>query len=52
MTTPKKCENPGCKCPPASGKKHCSTTCADTKKEPKVPCQCKHLGCGDTGLKM
>jgi hypothetical protein len=52
MTTTQKCENPGCNCQPASGKKYCSATCADAKKSPKTPCQCKHLGCGDTGLKM
>jgi hypothetical protein len=52
MTTTQKCENPGCNCQPASGKKHCSTTCADAKKGPKIPCQCKHPGCGDKGLKM
>ena len=52
MTTRQKCENPGCNCKPASGKKHCSTTCADAKKSPKTPCQCKHPECGDIGLKM
>ena len=53
MTTTQKCENPGCNCQPASGKKHCSTTCADAKKRPKTPCQCKHPECiGDIGLKM
>jgi hypothetical protein len=53
MTTTQKCENPGCNCKAESGKKHCSTACADAKKSPEKPCQCKHPECiGDIGLKM
>ena len=53
MTTTPKCENKACKCPTEPGKKHCSTTCADTKKASETPCQCKHPECiGDIGLKM
>jgi hypothetical protein len=52
MTTTQKCEHPGCNCQPAICKKHCSTECADEKKSPETPCQCKHPGCGDIGLKM
>ncbi|MGD0631991.1 MAG: hypothetical protein ABR987_21885, partial [Terracidiphilus sp.] len=52
MTTTQKCEHPGCNCQPAVGKKHCSNTCADTKKSSETPCQCKHPECSDVGLKM
>ncbi len=53
MTTAKKCETPGCNCQAETGKKHCSTACADAKKSPEKPCQCKHQECiGDVGLKM
>jgi hypothetical protein len=52
MTTTKKCERPGCNCQSASGKKHCSPTCADKKKSPETRCECKHPECSDTGLKM
>jgi hypothetical protein len=53
MTTTKKCENPGCNCKAESGKKHCSTACADAMKSPETPCQCKHPECsGEIGLKM
>jgi len=52
MTTTQKCEHPGCNCQAAVGKKHCSTTCADAKKSPTTPCQCKHPECNEIGLKM
>jgi hypothetical protein len=52
MTIPQKCECPGCNCQAAIGQKHCSPICADEKKSPETPCQCKHPGCGDIGLKM
>jgi len=52
MTTTHKCECPGCNCQAASGKKHCSPTCADANKNPATPCQCKHPECSDVGLKM
>jgi len=51
MTTTQKCEHPGCNCQAASGKKHCSTACADSKS-PKTPCDCKHPECKHTGVKM
>jgi hypothetical protein len=52
MTTTQKCEHPGCNCQPDNGKKHCCTTCEQTKKSPETPCQCKHPECSGTGLKM
>ena len=35
MTATQKCENPGCNCQPASGKKHCSTTMCRRKEGTK-----------------
>ena len=52
MTTTQKCEHPDCNCQAAIGKKHCSPECADEKKSPKIPCQCKHPECAEIGLKM
>jgi hypothetical protein len=52
MTTTQKCEHPGCNCQAANGKKHCGSTCAEAKKSPKTPCECKHPECSDIGLKM
>jgi len=52
MTTEKKCENQDCNCQAESGKKHCCAACADTKKSPKAPCQCKHPECSYAGIKI
>jgi hypothetical protein len=52
MTTTKKCEHPGCNCQSASGKKHCGPACAEAKKSPETPCQCKHPECANKGMKM
>ena len=52
MTATQKCEHPSCDCQSAIGKERCNTNCADAKKSARTPCQCKHPGRSDTGLKM
>jgi hypothetical protein len=52
MTTTQKCEHPGCNCQAAKGKQHCSTACADSKKNATTPCECEHKECKEAGLKM